>query len=396
MRHIGLLAVLALACSSGRALAAPATPRITVIDAPPQEADESTPITAPGPDASRVAEARRLGSRGLAAYDAHEYSAAIEHLTSAIALHDAPSLRLYRARSYAQLARWEAACEDYGVIRRGAAIEGETPIAAQARTAAVPEGKDACDRVAAPSAESLPRDAVPASPVEASPSLGTAIEREPRAESALHLDVSLFGSINNRVEFSEGFFDSYGPDSSSLAGRMSLTWYGLPKHAAWLGFGASWVQDYGMGRFNYTEALGAVTSRYLVGRWHFGAQLGVGYLSSGTEVLSQRYALIKPSAEAGVRLGALSARAIAAFIIPVEEVGNSLYTRSSGYGGEGALVLDYRLWRWLGTQVTGSLSRLALDLEDPADGLIDREQPPPSVSVLDQYTSLFVSLSASL
>jgi len=409
----------ALLCYAGRALAAPPAPvAVPARAAPPPQsapsADSATTAsrvergpsasTAPTPDESQLAEARRLGSRALAAYDRGDYDAAIESLTRAISFHDAISLRLYRARSFAKLGRWSAACDDYDAIVLAPAARGETPIVAQARAVAVPEGGDACarvsDRVYAPSPI-----AAQVSPPDSAPEAGEAQgERRPGNAPALQLDFSFFGSMNNRVGFSRSEFIAHTADSASMAGRLALSWYPLQGHDLdWLGFGATWVQDYGTGRFHYTEALASVMSRYLTGMWRFGAQLGAGFLHSGADILNQRYIVLKPSVDAGAHWGEFTASAGVGLFAPLTDVGPSFYGDYRGYGVEGRLALDYRLWRWLGVQLSAALSRLDFDLESPVDDAeLDRGDTlpdatvPSSVTVVDRYTTVLLSLTVNL
>jgi tetratricopeptide (TPR) repeat protein len=404
-----------LICYAGHALAAPplAVPARAAPPPPssPSAASATTASRAEGgpsaspastPNESQLAEARRLGSRGLVAYDRGDHDAAIESLTRAILLHDAISLRLYRARSFAKLGRWDAACDDYDAIVLAPAARGETAVAAQARAVAVPEGEGACsrvtDRVYAPGS-----GAAPASPPDSAPPASKARGELPTdIAPTLQLDFSFFGSMNNRVWFSRSEFATYDTDSASMAGRLALSWYPLPD-LDWLGFGASWVQDYGTGPFHYTEALASVMSRYLAGPWRFGAQLGGGFLHTGVDVLNQRYILLKPSVDAGVQLGNFSTSASFGLLAPLTAVGSSLYGDYRGYGVEGRLALDYRLWRWLGVQLSAALSRLEFDLDSPdgdanldgGDMLPDME-PPSSVTVVDRYTTVLLSLSVNL
>lgn len=412
----------ALVCYAGRALAAPASQAAPVAvparAAPPPESAASaasattasraelgpSATPAPTPNESQLAEARRLGSRGLVAYDRGDYDAAIESLTGAISFHDAISLRLYRARSFSKLGRWDSACDDYDAIVLAPAARGETPVVAQARAVAVPEGADACSRVT-DRTDPPGSGAAPGSPTDSAPPAREAEgEQRPGIAPTLQLDFSFFGSVNNRVSFSRSEFDTYDTDSASMAGRLALSWYPLAApDLDWLGFGASWVQDYGTGPFHYTEALASVMSRHLAGPWRLGAQLGGGFLHTGVDVLNQRYILLKPSVDAGAQFGNFSADASVGLFAPLTAVGPSFYGDYRGYGVEGRLALDYRLWRWLGVQLSAALSRLEFDLDSPADGaelargdMRPAVAAPSSVTVVDRYTTVLLSLTVNL
>lgn len=102
-------------------------------------------------DAGKVSQresARRLGSQGLQAYDQGAYEIAVETLSEAIAFHDAPTLRLYRARASGRLGRWVAACRDYDFILGSNASESESAVTLEARAAAELESADAHRRPA--------------------------------------------------------------------------------------------------------------------------------------------------------------------------------------------------------------------------------------------------------
>lgn len=515
--HPRCILALTIACYSGRALAQPATPAAPDPTASASPAETAVPPDAPrpapasgsapteavpaapessgasasraSPAAARIDAARRLGSQGLAAFDARAYLTAIERLTGALRLHDAPTLRLYRARAFGKLGRWVAACEDYDAILRSRAAANEPAVVVQARDAANGEGREACVRIAklrlvevdsangalevrldgavwppqqlgrvryldpgphgleridasgtssralslpagetltvslrslepveqtsvdaellrflaerpppAPNARdaALPadiRDAAPAArATEAAESPGAA--GKPSSE-IVRVDASLLGTMYHQVEYSARALSSFEGTSTSLVGRLALEWHPLPESIRdWFGVGATWVQDYGTGDFDYSESVAHVMSRYSWGRWRVGAKLGTGFVMAG----GQRFAPLEPSLELGGRFGRLFVQAVGTFVAPISDVSHSIYTDISGYGLEGRLALDYRVWRWLGVQLSLASRRFAFDLDLPDSSVVlsDGAAVPRSSSMVDRYTSGYLGLSVSL
>jgi len=218
-----------------------------------------------------------------------------------------------------------------------------------------------------------------------------------RARDRFRLEAQPLGSMYHHVDFSAPAFDSFEQDSVGLAGRLALEWSPLPERVRdWFGVGASWVQDFDTSRFHYSQALGFVSSHYTLGRWRFGARLGLGFLEAGVELLDQRFALVEPALDASARFGELTIDTTWAFIAPVGYADHSVYSNLSGYGLEGRVTLDYRVWRWLGVQLSAALGRFDYHLESPDIILLDGAAPPNEMTVLDLYTSGFLGLSASL
>jgi hypothetical protein len=160
----------------------------------------------------------------------------------------------------------------------------------------------------------------------------------------------------------------------------------------WFGVGATWVQDFGTGNFDYSESLALLMSRYSWGRWRFGAKLGTGFIMAG----GQRFAPLEPGLEAGVRLGDLHIQAAGTFIVPISDVSHGVYTQLSGYGLEGRLALGYPVWRSLGVQLALASRRFGFDLELPGDVLIDQAPAPARASMVDRYTSVYLGLTVEL
>jgi hypothetical protein len=494
MHPARFILALAIVCSSGRAHAQPATPAAP--DTPAAEpAEAAAPLDAASPDApaspaaARIDAARRLGTQGLAAFDARAYLTAIERLTGALRLHDAPTLRLYRARAFGKLGRWVAACEDYDAILRSQAAADESDVVIQARDAATREGKEACVRIAKlrlvdidiasdalevrldgavwspqqldrvryldpgphgleridaggtvsralslPAGETLTvslrslepvdatsvdaellrflaerprataneraaaapdsgRDAAPAArALDAAEARGTA--GNPSSES-FRLDASLLGTMVHQVDYSARALSAFDGTSTSLVGRVALEWYPLPEHwRDWFGIGSIWVQDFGTGDFDYSESLALLMSRYSWGRWRVGAKLGTGFIMAG----GQRFVPLEPGLEAGGRFGDLLVHVTGTFIAPISDVSHTIYTDISGYGLEGRLSFDYRIWRWLGVQLSLASRRFAFDLSLPDSDIVltDGGPAPGSSSMVDRYTSGYVGVTMSL
>ncbi|HTV19113.1 MAG TPA: hypothetical protein VMG12_10590 [Polyangiaceae bacterium] len=480
----------ALFCHASRALAAEPIPAPPVAPspvapspvAPSPVAPPPAGVPAPAPVDPHLESARRLGAEGLAAFDEHAYSLAIERLTSALEFHDAPTLRMYRARAFGKLGRWIAACEDYDAILRSRAAEGESSVVAQARGAAEEEGTDACARIAKLRLVDVASDAVevrldgtpwprpqqervryvdpgPHGLERVDPRAGTLrrvlslaagealtvslrslepvahgsvdadrlrflVERPRRASGGLErddasdiatspggadadaappldtfrLELAPLGTMYNDVDVSEPSLNRYGDDSTSLVARLALALFPLPERwRDYLGVGATWVQDLGTGRFSYTKSVARIMSRQSFGRWRFGASVGAGYQESGVDLLVQRLSLIEPALEAGVRLGELSVTAAGSVALPLGYSETTLYTDLSGYGVEGRVAFDYRLWRWLGVQLSLGWSRFDFDFEAPdVNFRLDGAPLPRSANVVNQYTSAYLGVSMSL
>lgn len=88
------------------------------------------PRTASGaPSDADRATARELGNAALTSLEAKDYAAAIDGFTRAIALYDAPTLRLGRARALRAVGRFVSAAEDYRtVLLRAPAPNDPAPI----------------------------------------------------------------------------------------------------------------------------------------------------------------------------------------------------------------------------------------------------------------------------
>lgn len=502
----------AMVCVSGRALAQPATPAASdtpaadspvdaaapagvlsdapietesapAEEAPPAAASPAASPTGPrSPAAARLDAARRLGTQGLAAFDARAYLMAIERLTSALRLHDAPTLRLYRARAFGKLGRWVAACEDYDAILRSRAAADESDIVVRARDAATREGKEACVRIAKlrlvevdigsdalevrldgavwpprqldrvryldpgphgleridargtvsralslPAGETLtvslrsleaveqtsvdaellrflaerphPAASAPPNARDAAPSTrageqGRDTAADPSSER-FRLDASLLGTMFHQAEYSARALSSFEDSSTSLVGRVALEWHPLPARLRdGFGIGATWVQDFGTGDFDYSESVALLMSRYSWGRWRLGATLGTGFVMAG----GQRFIPLEPGLEVGGRFGDLFVHVSGTFIAPVSDVNHTLYTDISGYGLDGRLALDYRVWRSLGVQLSLASRRFAFDLELPdGDIVLTGGAPVPrSSSMVDRYTSGYLGLIVNL
>jgi hypothetical protein len=491
---------LAIACYSGRALAQPASPAEAAAppDAPdpaPASGSDATEAelaaleSSASPAAARIDAARRLGTQGLAAFDARAYLTAIERLTGALRLHDAPTLRLYRARAFGKLGRWVAACEDFDAILRSRAAATEPAVVVPARDAATREGREACVRIAKlrlvevdrasgalevrldgavwprqqldrvryldpgphgleridasgassralslPAGETLTvslrslepveqtsvdaellrflaerphpapsaRDAaLPADTRDAAPAARATEAAEPAGAAGkpsserFRLDASLLGTMYHQVEYSARALSSFEGTSTSLVGRLALEWHPLPERIRdWFGVGATWVQDYGTGDFDYSESVALVMSRYSWGRWRVGAKLGTGFVMAG----GQRFAPLEPSLELGGRFGDLFVQAVGTFVAPISDVSHSIYTDISGYGLEGRIALDYQVWRWLGVQLSLASRRFAFDLALPDSSVVlgDGAPAPRASSMVDRYTSGYLGVIVSL
>ena len=471
----------ALAPAAG---AAPSAEAPSSPSAPPTE--PSAPAPSASSDDARLESARRLGAQGLAAFDERAYVTAIERLTGALEFHDAPTLRLYRARAFGKLGRWVAACEDYDAILRSRAARDESTVVAQARDAATQEGTDACGRIAklrlvdvAGAAREVRLDGTPwparqldrvryldpgphglervdarartsrrvlslaagetltvslrslepvsqarvdgellrflaerprtspsdsersqgvrDTPPPARPPAGVAAPLDAFRPETFRLEASPLGSMYHDVDVSERGLQPYADDSTSLVARLALAWFPLPEGARdYLGIGATWVQDFGTGRFAYSKQLARLMSRYSLGRWRFGAGVGTGYQHTGVDLLDQRFSLVEPSLEAGARFGDFSLDAAGNVVIPVGYSATSLYAELSGYGVEGRVALDYHLWRWLGVQLSLSLSRFDFDLDAPDDIVLDGAPAPSRANVVDRYASGYLGVSVSL
>lgn len=80
-----------------------------------------------------ISDARDAGREGLEALQEGDYASAEELLSRAIELHDAPTLRLERARARVTLGRMLDGAEDYRVALRWPRAAGEKPAFARAR-----------------------------------------------------------------------------------------------------------------------------------------------------------------------------------------------------------------------------------------------------------------------
>jgi hypothetical protein len=89
------------------------------------------PALAAPSDADR-ATARELGSAGVAALEAKDYATAVDRLSRAIALYDAPTLRLARARALRGMGRFVSASEDYHAILVRTPLPSDPPPIVQA------------------------------------------------------------------------------------------------------------------------------------------------------------------------------------------------------------------------------------------------------------------------
>jgi hypothetical protein len=87
---------------------------------------------APPPSDADRATARELGAAGVAALDAKDYPTAVERLSRAIALYDAPTLRLARARALRGMGRLVSASEDYRAILLRTPSANDPPVVVQA------------------------------------------------------------------------------------------------------------------------------------------------------------------------------------------------------------------------------------------------------------------------
>jgi len=89
------------------------------------------PALAAPSDADR-ATARELGSAGVAALEAKDYPTAVDRLSRAIALYDAPTLRLARARALRAMGHFVSASEDYHAILVRTPLPNDPPPLVQA------------------------------------------------------------------------------------------------------------------------------------------------------------------------------------------------------------------------------------------------------------------------
>jgi hypothetical protein len=247
----------------------------------------------------------------------------------------------------------------------------------------------ASDGDAAPPANA--RDTPPAAEArDAADSRGRA--GSPSSES-FRLDASPLGTMYHQADYSARALNALEDTSTSLVGRLAIEWYPLPERIRdWFGIGATWVQDFGTGDFDYSESLAQLMSRYAWGRWRFGAKLGTGFIAAG----GQRFAPLEPGLEAGVRFGDLFINAAGTFILPISDVSHGVYTELSGYGLEGRLTLDYRVWRSLGVQLSLASRRFAFDLESPDGILIGGAPAPARSSMVDRYTSGYFGVVVNL
>jgi hypothetical protein len=227
----------------------------------------------------------------------------------------------------------------------------------------------------------------------ARPSSGSAA----RASESFRLEASPLGSMYHDVDVSARGLEPYADDSASLVARLALAWFPLPAGMRdYLGIGATWVQDLGTGRFDYSKQLARLMSRFTSGRWRFGASLGTGYQHTGADLLEERFSFVEPSLEAGVRFGELAIDATGNVILPLGYTATTLYSELSGYGVEGRVAFDYRLWRWLGVQLSLALSRFDFDLSAPDDILLDGVPVPGRANLVDHYASGYLGVSMSL
>jgi tetratricopeptide (TPR) repeat protein len=101
----------------------------------------AAPAWAAPSDADR-ATARELGTTGLAALDAKDYPTAVERFSRAIALYDAATLRLGRARALRAMGRFVSASEDYRAILLRTPSASDPPAIVQATRDATRELPD--------------------------------------------------------------------------------------------------------------------------------------------------------------------------------------------------------------------------------------------------------------
>lgn len=100
------------------------------------------PARAEGPAQGELEAARELGRQGLAALGKQDFAAADDLLSRAMAMHDAPTLRLARARTRRGLGHLLSAAEDYRVAHGWPLDKAEPPIFTKVR-------KEAADELAA-------------------------------------------------------------------------------------------------------------------------------------------------------------------------------------------------------------------------------------------------------
>jgi hypothetical protein len=219
-----------------------------------------------------------------------------------------------------------------------------------------------------PSRAAQQRSHAPASgatPVSAGDALQEQREPGRRADETFQLDIAPLASMNSRVTSSGSAFDGV-EKSDALITRIAVSWYpfGDPVRDL-LGFSGSWATDVS-GEFQYAEYLAGIQARHFLGNWRLGAKLDFGNIQASSALIALNHILLRPTISAGLGWGDVSIGAEASVRVPVSYISAPIKAATYRYGLEGRFVLDYRVWRWLGLQLSASLLRVAFDLRTSA------------------------------